>query len=267
MVRPRAQAEMMPMRKATMSRPPTTAAARVNRPSTSRRPTAISTTGRAWPTTPATSYGRSWEARPARADDAGEVTLRAPATTSTQPRTRRASSPTTSRSRSRSRSPTGSVACTDAGSQLGGHRAQGGQALRRGRGVHQAAHQCGPDDDPVSERRDLGGLGAGGDAEPDTDGQVDDGTGTGHQGGGRITHAGAGPRDAHRRGGVDEPAAGGAGAGQTRVGGARRHEEDPVEVVALGGGDPRLPLVGDEVGGDQPGSPRRSPGVGAPGHP
>ena len=47
MLSPRVHAEMIPMRKATISRAPTTADARVKRPVTSSSPTAISTVGKA----------------------------------------------------------------------------------------------------------------------------------------------------------------------------------------------------------------------------
>ena len=47
MVRPRAQAEEMPMTKADHEQPATIAAGRVNRPSRSSSPSAISTTGSA----------------------------------------------------------------------------------------------------------------------------------------------------------------------------------------------------------------------------
>src|SRR6266540_2278485 len=58
-------------------------------------------------------------------------------------------------------------------------------------------------------------------------------------------------------GGVDEAAGGRDRAGQPLVGGAGRHQEHPVQLMLVGGGEPRLGLVGDQVRGDQPGTARR----------
>ena len=246
------------------------AAGRVNRPSTSSSPSAISTTGRARPTTSATSYGqelvglhRRGRTTPARS------TFRAPATTSTTPRHEPGQEPDEvedrrvrgSRSPDRAQRP----AIAHSGGQLGGQRAQRVRPLGRGRGVDQAAHQRGPDDDAVGEGGHLGGLGAGGDPEPDADRQVGDRAGARHEGAGGVADAGAGAGDAHRGGRVDEAAAGRAG----RWPAARRSTTAPrgrpgrgrcARLAAIH----VLGLVGDEVGGDQPGAAGRGEVGGEP---
>ncbi len=89
------------------------------------------------------------------------------------------------------------------------------------------------------------------DAEPDADRQVGELPGPLHQRAGAVAGALPGPGDAHDGGRVDEAAAGLHGHRQPRVGGGRRDQEDPVEVVRVGRRQPLGGLVGDEVRGDQ----------------
>ena len=62
---------------------------------------------------------------------------------------------------------------------------------------------------------------------------------------------GPGPGHPHHRGGVDPAAAGRDRRGQPLVGGGRRDQEDPVQPVGVGDGEPLLRLVGGQVGGDR----------------
>ena len=70
----------------------------------------------------------------------------------------------------------------------------------------------------------------------------------GPAGGDRVAGAG----DAHERGGVDEAAAGLGGQRDALVGGAERDQEHAAEGVGVGGGEPGLGLLRDEVRGDEP---------------
>src|SRR5699024_10744457 len=67
---------------------------------------------------------------------------------------------------------------------------------------------------------------------------------------GVVVDLGANSGHAHGRGRVDEAAAALDDAGQTLRRRRRRGQEDPVEIIAVGGGQPVVGLVRDEIGGD-----------------
>src|SRR4051794_26849593 len=140
----------------------------------------------------------------------------------------------------------------DTVSEVTGKRRQGGKACRPvGVGVEQTPDEGGADDHPVGEPSDLGGLVPVGDAQPDSDGQVRDRTGPGHQGPGQVAAGFPRSGDAHHRGRVHEPPTGRSGHLQPLVGRGGRHQEDLVETVLVGGAPPGIGLVGHQVGGDE----------------
>ena len=93
-------------------------------------------------------------------------------------------------------------------------------------------------------------------AQPDADRQVGvrRGTRCDERGAASPTRV-AGAGDAHRRRGVEEPAGGGRGRRDPLLGRRRRDQEDPVEAVRVGGREPLVGLVGDEVRRDHARAP------------
>ena len=106
-----------------------------------------------------------------------------------------------------------------------------------------------------AKRRHLGCLLAVGDADADADRQVRHLPGTRDQRPGELRGGRAGAGHSHDRGGVDESAARIDGVAQPLVGRGRGDQEDLVEVVGVGRGDPLLGRVGGQVGRDQARSP------------